>query len=258
MRNGPIPVFSLFGAVLSVYSANWRTFLGLGAVGGSLQMIGWLFSAVPAFAAFSGVLSLVSWVVGYAVMAALYEATFATTRGDTIGFTQAVRQAFPRLVYLFGVTIMAGLACGALAITIVGLPVAVWLAVRWSLIGPVSVAEKLYLTHIFRRSMVLVRGRWWRTFGVHILFGIVFVLPLGAATFGLGATLIDWGAFFDLERDAATQSLPFRDVGLVQVLAIVAIGALSIVTMPLYSIFSGLLYEDYARLTDAAAEEARS
>ena len=50
-----------------------------------------------------------------------------------------------------------------LDLTLVGLPIAVWLTIRWSLLAQAVVLEGESATGALRRSAGLVRGQWWRT-----------------------------------------------------------------------------------------------
>ena len=50
-----------------------------------------------------------------------------------------------------------------LDLTVIGLPIAVWLIVRWSLLAQVVQLEGTHPAPL-RRSAALVHGRWWRVF----------------------------------------------------------------------------------------------
>jgi hypothetical protein len=90
---------------------------------------------------------------------------------------------FPALLRTIGLFVAFWVALTATTILI---PVAIWLAVRWSLLAPVVELEDLSGRAALRRSRQLVRGRWWRTAS---LVGLSSFISLGAGPL-LGALLI--------------------------------------------------------------------
>ncbi|HEV2769996.1 MAG TPA: hypothetical protein VGV40_07425 [Solirubrobacteraceae bacterium] len=66
------------------------------------------------------------------------------------------------------------LAVGLLVVFLLALPLAIWLAVAWTLSYPALLVEDARGTRALRRSFRLVRGRWWPTFGV-LLVGALLV-----------------------------------------------------------------------------------
>jgi hypothetical protein len=99
---------------------------------------------------------------------------------------RAYRIALGKIRPLLGVLAVAVAAWLALSATIVLLPVAIWLAVRWILLAQVVELEGRSGVGALRRSSALVRGRWFR---VASLVGVGAVLALAAGPL-LGATLI--------------------------------------------------------------------
>ena len=119
--------------------------------------------------------------------------------GEHVSSGQAWGRARPRLPALFGVTVLvvlalAGLAALALApgvllavadapaasvavAFLLGVPLAVvatgYLYVAWALAPPAVVLERQPVLAALSRSRALVRGAWWRTFGVLVLLNII-------------------------------------------------------------------------------------
>ena len=121
------------------------------------------------------------------VQAATACALVRLDRGEEVGPIQAYRQALTRFRPLLGALGLAVAAWVALTATAVLIPVALWLAVRWSLIAPVVELEgDVSATGALRRSRQLVKGRWLR---VASLVGVGVVLALAAGPF-FGALLI--------------------------------------------------------------------
>ncbi len=147
-----------------------------------------------------------------------------------------MRERFWRIV---AALLLATLGILLMAITIVGLPFAVWKLVGWSFVGQEVLFTDKSLREAFRGSSDLVRGRWWRAvrvvlFLVAVLFvagpvltlGLIFTpLPfllinlLGALIFALllpyvaiGQTLL----YFDLQARAEEGRFSERETARVQ------------------------------------------
>jgi len=75
----------------------------------------------------------------------------------------AYRETLRRLGPLLGGLLLLALADAVLDLTIVGLPIAIWLTIRWSLLAQAVAVEGESATGSLRRSARLVRNRWWRT-----------------------------------------------------------------------------------------------
>jgi hypothetical protein len=106
--------------------------------------------------------------------------------GKQIGPLEADRLVLGKLRPLVGGLVFAVAVCVVLAATWLLLPVAVWLAVRWSLLAQVVEFEDRPALRSLRRSGELVRGRW---FHVATLVGLGALLTVGAGPL-LGVLLI--------------------------------------------------------------------
>jgi hypothetical protein len=106
--------------------------------------------------------------------------------GRPIGPVDAYRLALRRIGPLLGAIALFVLVWVALTTTVVLIPVAVWLAVRWALAAPVVELEGLRAYPSLRRSAALVRGRWIR---VASLVGVSAVIAIFTGPL-LGALLI--------------------------------------------------------------------
>jgi hypothetical protein len=106
--------------------------------------------------------------------------------GKEIGPIDAYRIALRRFRPLLGGLLLAVGAWVALTATAVLIPVALWLAVRWSLLAQVVELEGATAVNGLHRSSRLVRGRWLR---VASLVGVGLVLALAIGPL-VGALLI--------------------------------------------------------------------
>jgi hypothetical protein len=182
--------------------------------------------------------------------------------GRPVTLSDAWAEARPRLFPLLGLTLL--LAVMAAAIMTVGiLPgyligdtagvglaflgllaasgVLLWLWVRFCLASPALMLERQSITASMRRSAKLVRGAWWRTFGILALTGLltlIVTLVIGIP-FGLVAMAVDDGGLSSFLTEGATSfGWPF--------LIVSAIGdvVISTITYPLSAGVMALLYVD--------------
>lgn len=186
-----------------MYLAHAPLFLGIGLLllplGAAITVVqalvlgGLGFVGVDTSGEAAGALALLVVVVGATltllgivlVQAATARALVELDAGRPIGPVRAYRLAFddvhtllPALGLAVGIVVVLG-ATGVL------LPVAAWLAVRWSLLGPVVELERPSPLAALRRSGALVKGRWLRV-GT-LVAAATAVLALGSV---LGALLI--------------------------------------------------------------------
>lgn len=177
-------------------------------------------------------------------------------QGSTV--SEAWRDARPQLLRLIGLTLLLGIGLsllgavlllppilgGSIGLAFLGglawLVLAVWLWIAFSLASPALMLEKSGIFTAFGRSWKLVKGSWWRIFGITALtvlivlvVSMIIVMPLtliGVLISGTGmAGLTDgtagttWGA------------LIFSAVGLI---------IAQTITMPMQSGVTVLLYVD--------------
>ena len=197
-----------WGQVLSaagrMYVAHARVFLGIGLLLIPLTLLttllqtlllggfGLLGADVSGEGAGAIVLLLVAigttlTLLGLAlVQAATACALLEIDAGHEVGSIASYRRALAQIRPLLGAL---GIAVGAwvgLTVTGILIPVAVWLAIRWSLLAPVVEIEGRSALGALGRSSELVRGRWLR---VASLVGVGATLALVAGPL-LGALLI--------------------------------------------------------------------
>ena len=155
------------------------------------------------------------------VMAATTCALVEIDANRSVGPWDAYRLALRRFRPLLGAIAIFVLAWVVLTSTVFLIPVAIWLAVRWSLVAPVVELEHHRAFPSLRRSAELVRGRWIR---VGSLVGVSAALALFAGPL-FGAILI------------FTSNVPFA------VLNIVA-GIVYALAMPFVALVTAYVYFD--------------
>jgi hypothetical protein len=168
------------GAVISIVQALVLGGFGLAGVDATGEGAGALVLLLVA-------IGLTLTLLGLAlVQAATACALILIDAGEEIGPVEAYRRALVQIRPLLGAL---GIAVGVwvlLTATAFLFPVALWLAVRWSLLAPVVEIEGRSAVSALRRSSELVRGHWLR---VASLVGVGTVLALAAGPF-LGALMI--------------------------------------------------------------------
>jgi hypothetical protein len=96
------------------------------------------------------------------VQAATAQSLRDIDEGRSTGALDAYRAALDRVWSLLGGLVLAALVVFALTLTLVGIPIAIWLVVRWSLFAQAVQLEGRSALSGLRRSGALVRGSWWR------------------------------------------------------------------------------------------------
>ncbi|MFI7504076.1 glycerophosphoryl diester phosphodiesterase membrane domain-containing protein [Streptomyces sp. NPDC049687] len=169
----------------------------------------------------SGVILLITLIGTIIATALLTAVTSRAVLGKPVTLGDAWHDARPRVPKLFGLIFLLLLltaavgAAGALpgvlvsaagadeagaALRVLGtlgsLAVALWLLVRFSLASPALMLEKQSIKKALGRSAKLVRGSWWRIFGIQLLALIIanIVATIVVVPFALaGAALSDSG-----------------------------------------------------------------
>jgi len=96
--------------------------------------------------------------------------------GRTITSLGAYRLARRRIRPLVVALLKAAIFVALLSLTFVGLPLAIWLLVRWSLLAQAVALEDHPAPGPLRRSAGLVRGNWPRTASIVLLVAVVGLL----------------------------------------------------------------------------------
>lgn len=206
-----------WGALITSAGRMWRehprTFLGIGLLflplGLVITLLQWLVFRVSTLdalvdeagesnafvVALAFGLGLVFTVLGYAIVqAAVAWAAERIDAGGSPTALDAYRAVAGRLRGIVLAIVVLALAQVVLNSTLVLVPVAVYLVVRWSLLGVVAGAEERPSPGILRRSGRLVAGHWWRTASIVLVAAAALLAGPVVGTLILLVT----GAAFDL------------------------------------------------------------
>jgi hypothetical protein len=201
----------ILGGSLDLYRRHFRTFLTISLVGLPFSaLFGYLVTRDPRNQVLVDTVSLSNVVFELVVVAAVACAVAATADGIAprcgSAYTQLLRQ-----LGTFSLAILRGVGIVLLLfVTILGIPFAVYLAVRWAFFPQMVVLEGARAGEALSDSSDIVQGHWWRT------FGILFVVWLLAAIIGSPATAINWtiSSFIGVPLGIviATLVLPFMGI----------------------------------------------
>ncbi|MGN6201847.1 MAG: hypothetical protein ACTHNY_05525, partial [Solirubrobacterales bacterium] len=84
-------------------------------------------------------------------------------RGRRIGFLESVGGALARFRRVVAAQLLAIVGLTLMAITVIGLPFAIWKYVSWLFVQQEVLFTDKSIRESFRGSAMLVRGRWWHT-----------------------------------------------------------------------------------------------
>ena len=148
--------------------------------------------------------------------------------GSEINVVRAYEVAWQKLRPLGGTGFLTALAILGMALTVIGIPLAVYFAVKWAFAVPVVMLENSGPRDSIKRSSYLVKGKWLRVAGVMGLFGITWVL-IGGLLSGVA------GLSIELALGLVTDNQPLiaQTVGIVGGLAWVAVTPLFLIGLTL-------------------------
>ena len=119
------------------------------------------------------ILTVVSFVAAILMQGALVHAVSEQYFKQPVGIGQAYRFAWRRLGSLVGAGFLAGLAVGAMWMTVIGIPAAIYFGITWVFVWQVALLEGCGPRAALRRSSALVKQSWWRVLGIMLLFGLI-------------------------------------------------------------------------------------
>ena len=116
---------------------------------------------------------LISVAVSTFVVAGLAYASAHVYLGREIIPGIALERAWQRFWTYLGSLILWSLVVGGLTITIIGIPFAIYFSVRWGLYSLPVMLEGTTARNALRRSTELVKGTWWRVFGIMLAISLI-------------------------------------------------------------------------------------
>ncbi|MBV9025225.1 MAG: hypothetical protein JO362_15865 [Streptomycetaceae bacterium] len=267
----PLTVGEILEGTFSTIRLHWRTILNISFI---VALLSQAVSTLTTGLFLKDTSSLTSNTVGAGISAigqlfATAMLTIIVSRsvlGRPVSAGDAWRDSRPRLLQLVGMTLavcliamivivigagpgillaVSGSTAGGVTLTVLGgftgMIVAVWLGICLSLATPVLMLEKQGVFASLARSVKLVRGAWWRIFGIQLLGTLItfIITSLITAPFAaLGMVIGSGGTQMLPTNGSMPTSWPF--------LIIIGIGTVvgTALTSPISAGVTALLYMD--------------
>jgi hypothetical protein len=144
-------------------------------------------STISAGLAYIWIVMLASTILIPVADGALICGTAQYAMSGKIEYGRAYKQALRRYGTLVLTTLLQGLALLLLTITVIGIPAAIYFAVRWAFVYQAVVIEGYGVAEAFSRSSALVKTNWWRVFGLMLLWVVILVALTSAIEFPLSS-----------------------------------------------------------------------
>ena len=177
----PMVFTDILDGMFSLYGRHFRLFFGIIAVylvlGFAIDQISAFLSTDDALFATNILVSVFTGICRVVVIILVSAAlTYASARiylGRALTPGDALQQAQHHFWTYFGAVFFWSLAVGGMAVTIIGIPFAIYFGVRWGLYGVPIMIEGSGTRNALRRSTELVRGAWLRVFAITLLITVI-------------------------------------------------------------------------------------
>jgi hypothetical protein len=176
----------IVNTAIRIYRLNFGEFLAIAAV--TLPMsaiaaivVGFIDDEAVA-AAVSLALLVPTVAIALVAQAAIARAVADIADGMAPDFNDVYGRVLERLGRLWLTALRVIAIFLVLCVTIIGIPFAIYLAVRWAFFAQAIVIEDESSNGATDLSGHLVQGQWWRTFGILLIVGLLASLPTGAVT----------------------------------------------------------------------------
>ena len=211
----PMGFTDILDSMFSLYRNHFRLFVSICSVYFVYGLVTNLLIGISTVSAASsgefgmlmliaGVRSLIGVVVMLFVASGLVFGSAEVFLGKQITANMAFKQTKRRFWSYLGSNLLYALVVGLLMITCLGIPFAVFFALRWIFCSLTAVFEEKSAVKAVKRSSELVKGGWWRVFGMMIaifllLFFVQSILRI-SLLFVLGLTRVTGGDLMDMLR----------------------------------------------------------
>ncbi len=177
----PMDFTDILDGILTLYRSHLRLFFGIVAV---YVILGFSIDQISVFLIQRGsVLDINTIVIGFTVLcntvvsilgvAGLIYASAQVYLRKEITTKAALQQASRRFWPYVWSGILWGLVVGSLFVTVIGIPFAIYFSMRWGLYSLPVLFEETTGRNALRRSTELVKGSWWRVFGIMLAISLI-------------------------------------------------------------------------------------
>lgn len=176
----PMNFTDILDGMFSLYRSHFRLFLKIVAVYFVLEFgIALIFgyfttlAAPSAIVLMSGFALIATAVISILVPAGLMYASAHVYLSREITPETALQRAWQRFWTYLGSAIVWAFVVVGLAVTIIGIPFSIYFSVRWGLYSLPVLFEGATARNALRRSTELVKGNWWRIFGIMLAISLI-------------------------------------------------------------------------------------
>ncbi|MDE0424874.1 MAG: hypothetical protein OXN25_08410 [Candidatus Poribacteria bacterium] len=245
----PIRFTDILDGMFSLYRRHFRLFAQIAAIAIFADLIGHVFLDFISenFLSFATII-IITFPLSIVSIGGVVVATAACYSEEPITARAALQQVGQRFFPLLVSAVLWCLVVVVLGITVIGIPFAIYFAVRWGFFVETLLLEGISVRNALKRSSELVSGVWWRVCGmllavilisvaIHAVFEISFgvILILSGAADGVDLMdIIEWGTI---------GSSVFGPDNLMLYLLTTGVHlAISVITFPIWVIGVTLLY----------------
>jgi hypothetical protein len=181
----------LIRAARQLYGRHWSPMVlialtAIPIVGGAQYLAGLPGTGTPGALAVTDLLGTFARPIALAIVsAAVIEFVRSLAETGHAGFVDAWRRMSHRFWRVVAAQLLATLGVLLMAITIVGIPFAVWKLVGWSFVQQEVLISDQAIRGAFRGSSDLVRGRWWHTARPVLFLTLITIVAGPMVTFAL-------------------------------------------------------------------------
>jgi hypothetical protein len=176
----------IIDTAIRVYRLNFGEFLAIASVSLPLSAAGaiaaGLIEDTTTAAIVSGAIAIPGIIISLIAQAAIVRSLADVADGVTPDFESAYRRVLPLVGRLLATALRVLVIVVALAITIVGIPFAIYFVIRWAFFAQAVIIEGKSWTEATTLSGNVVRGSWWRTLGILFVVGLLASLPAAAVS----------------------------------------------------------------------------
>ena len=198
---GPWDLGKLLSDTFNIYFKNWIYYIAIVApfaiigaliawglsfaVGGTTVIPGfaypnnWSFFNLFAILGFGLLGVLIAIVVNVLMNNAMINVVGQQYFTDKISVGKAFSAGVKKIVTVLLAGLLRGILLALMAITIVGIPFAIYYMVKWIFVTHVILFEGKGVTESLSRSSEITRGNWWRIVGYAIVFIIITAIISG-------------------------------------------------------------------------------
>lgn len=163
--------------------------------------------------------------------------------------SDALRRGFLRFWPYFISGLLWFLVVVGLSATLIGIPFALFFGIRWGLCGMPALLEGCAARAALKRSSALVKGTWWRVFGITLALLLLWLMLLFILKSTVGFVLILTGVTESVNLQEMLRRMVIppspAEVGVLSyTIAAFTDSVATILTIPIVNIGSMLLYFD--------------